>query len=508
MGRWTGSSPHVRGTHKGRLPQRDRPRFIPACAGNAGRMRPSGRFQTVHPRMCGERYDGVAMLQLGSGSSPHVRGTPRDAYELADAMRFIPACAGNASATYWPPAISSVHPRMCGERSVSLSTAAVKCGSSPHVRGTREFERPGEWRGRFIPACAGNAKPAGGLHGSAPVHPRMCGERNPTGPMVRPVRGSSPHVRGTLEATPAAQPGARFIPACAGNALPRSKAARCQPVHPRMCGERGSSGLTGSTIRGSSPHVRGTHAGSAVEREISRFIPACAGNASPARPCCCPAPVHPRMCGERAADRAGARGSGGSSPHVRGTRLAVARGGGERRFIPACAGNASMPTPMWPATSVHPRMCGERSRSISIASHSAGSSPHVRGTRRLRHITGRPRRFIPACAGNAAKSSNPMSALPVHPRMCGERGDTLATLAFEIGSSPHVRGTHHRHGHAVAQRRFIPACAGNAPVLAKTRENGTVHPRMCGERRDQHSAGRQPSGSSPHVRGTRRAGDD
>ncbi len=50
----------------------------------------------------------------------------------------------------------------------------------------------------------------------------------------------------------------------------------------------------------------------------------------------------------------------GSSPRVRGTLIGAAIRYGESRFIPACAGNASPVAPTHPDYSVHPRVCGER----------------------------------------------------------------------------------------------------------------------------------------------------
>ena len=51
---------------------------------------------------------------------------------------------------------------------------------------------------RFIPACAGNAIEHGHLHRVGAVHPRMRGER--MAKYYEPMRkyGSSPHARGTL----------------------------------------------------------------------------------------------------------------------------------------------------------------------------------------------------------------------------------------------------------------------------------------------------------------------
>ena len=96
-------------------------------------------------------------------------------------------------------------------------------------------------------------------------------------------------------------------------------------VHPRMRGERGQCIGLGGADRGSSPHARGTHKGMSAGIAASRFIPACAGNASGPL---CPAwtgTVHPRMRGERPSGPDGHAYDDGSSPHARGTLLGVFR---------------------------------------------------------------------------------------------------------------------------------------------------------------------------------------
>ena len=71
---------------------------------------------------------------------------------------------------------------------------------------------------------------------------------------------------------------------------------------------------------GSSPRARGTHERRLSDRFRRRFIPACAGNASPSRPRTSPTTVHPRVRGERDAAVAGHRFPTGSSPRARGTQ--------------------------------------------------------------------------------------------------------------------------------------------------------------------------------------------
>ena len=234
----------------------------------------------VHPRVCGERQSGSSGSQTGGGSSPRVRGTLRRLRSLNANFRFIPACAGNASCSRTRRRDFPVHPRVCGERGVPATMIASTVGSSPRVRGTpRERPRPLHRR-RFIPACAGNATRAPAPKVASAVHPRVCGERSAVSRPLWSGVGSSPRVRGTRAGVQGLQSGSRFIPACAGNATRRPDRRSGPPVHPRVCGERARLSLERVNQNGSSPRVRGTHSGARPPASQHRFIPACAGNAS------------------------------------------------------------------------------------------------------------------------------------------------------------------------------------------------------------------------------------
>ena len=254
---------------------------------------------------------------------------------------------------------------------------------------------------RFIPACAGNARSAPRLSGPCAVHPRVCGERIRPGSHCSFEFGSSPRVRGTLRQEVALEIIKRFIPACAGNAVIVPSYLKTLTVHPRVCGERLNVIFHECPAAGSSPRVRGTLLNSHAAEDIIRFIPACAGNAWSK-----PTPrgtvsVHPRVCGERAVGSCASSQLSGSSPRVRGTPRAVTARQFVKRFIPACAGNAVCLERCCVRCTVHPRVCGERSRLHSCRGVLLGSSPRVRGTLMKRRIMRPSFRFIPACAGNA-----------------------------------------------------------------------------------------------------------
>ena len=296
-------------------------------------------------------------------------------------MRFIPACAGNASGQPSAILICPVHPRMRGERRKRSRRRKPDTGSSPHARGTPSPTTAVTCRNRFIPACAGNALTRAAFLTNDTVHPRMRGERGECSDCLIGATGSSPHARGTLKHSWSRCRKARFIPACAGNANPRPIIWRHKTVHPRMRGERDR------------PNV--------FQRTELRFIPACAGNATYIPMLVFLGSVHPRMRGERPWPMTRWCSSAGSSPHARGTRGLVGRQRRGYRFIPACAGNACMrhSTPI--TSAVHPRMRGERTSVVSLPCSAIGSSPHARGTLHQRAVQGRRPRFIPACAGNA-----------------------------------------------------------------------------------------------------------
>ena len=297
-------------------------------------------MKAVHPRVCGERRSPVEYISLIFGSSPRVRGTRIQEADRLGPTRFIPACAGNAPTIHGGERAHSVHPRVCGERLGKKLEASDKAGSSPRVRGTHRHCQQIHLVERFIPACAGNAPRASQIPRHRAVHPRVCGERRPAVQRSRVQVGSSPRVRGTQAAALQNPPQSRFIPACAGNASTGRWPARWRPVHPRVCGERFVSRRVLLLQPGSSPRVRGTLMETRIHADQFRFIPACAGNAGPRLSDLRVMSVHPRVCGERAAGMASGMVRSGSSPRVRGTpgvRLADDEG---RRFIPACAGNA------------------------------------------------------------------------------------------------------------------------------------------------------------------------
>ncbi len=276
--------------------------------------------RSVHPRVRGERASPNILYSASVGSSPRARGTLLGDQIGRPSDRFIPACAGNATPNCWARAGEAVHPRVRGERSPTTRLCNSTAGSSPRARGTRRHAGLLVLRDRFIPACAGNAIVPGSASPASAVHPRVRGEREPMAMITSTLAGSSPRARGTLDGSGDGMPWPRFIPACAGNASAMNVSAAPIAVHPRVRGERFSGPSDPAYGDGSSPRARGTPSHWLPACPTQRFIPACAGNASPRRAFIQRPSVHPRVRGERSATRSDRTRAIGSSPRARGTR--------------------------------------------------------------------------------------------------------------------------------------------------------------------------------------------
>ena len=275
----SGSSPRGRGTRALGLAAELEHRFIPARAGNAASRSCPPCRASVHPRAGGERR-GIALADpVRTGSSPRGRGTHRACACDGNEPRFIPARAGNASLHPHCPVPGSVHPRAGGERYGGSRKIATFGGSSPRGRGTLQATQGGIDALRFIPARAGNAVRPCSPRAAWTVHPRAGGERFALVTGASPATGSSPRGRGTPAGDGRDGAGVRFIPARAGNASARLIPPPMASVHPRAGGERMGDPPGDIPITGSSPRGRGTLDRGERRRSDGRFIPARAGNA-------------------------------------------------------------------------------------------------------------------------------------------------------------------------------------------------------------------------------------
>ncbi|ABI62267.1 Hypothetical protein GbCGDNIH1_1369 [Granulibacter bethesdensis CGDNIH1] len=111
-------------------------------------------------------------------------------------------------------------------------------------------------------------------------------------------------------------------------------------------------------------------------------------------------------------------------------------------------------------------------------------------------------RFIPAQAGNTSVCILCSLVIPVHPRAGGEHPVVTPVSRAMIGSSPRRRGTRRTQHQYLAQRRFIPAQAGNTRWVQRRAARNPVHPRAGGEHSTSQHFPYLSDGSSPRRRGT------
>ena len=194
-------------------------------------------------------------------------------------------------------------------------------------------------------------------------------------------------------------------------------------------------------MAGLSPLARGTQFSLLRGYDVSRFIPAGAGNT---RFFCTPDASLP-----------------GLSPLARGTLLYAQTKAPVFRFIPAGAGNTAAGARSIGAGAVYPRWRGEHSWTPYDLTGWAGLSPLARGTLFKLSKESTFKRFIPAGAGNTRRRVSEGRWSAVYPRWRGEHTATDATANAIPGLSPLARGTLLPRDSPTRRPRFIPAGAGN-----------------------------------------------
>ena len=315
-------------------------------------------------------------------------------------LGIIPACAGFTLMATISPGSRSDHPRMRGVYPSRGAQRPRRAGSSPHARGLRvgRADRSVDWG--IIPACAGFTAGTEAFSGQVPDHPRMRGVYPPPCPRSPPRPGSSPHARGLHEDTNLERSLVRIIPACAGFTNLFRLTSMAPPDHPRMRGVYAPPAREATSRWGSSPHARGLlgFVHTGHERSLD----------------------HPRMRGVYAPVPALTPVVLGSSPHARGLRTPADAPAGSPGIIPACAGFTSTPRCHRPRRGDHPRMRGVYRLPGTARRHRRGSSPHARGLPCVSCVSLVLCGIIPACAGFTRGPEPPDGVTP--------------------GSSPHARG--------------------------------------------------------------------
>ena len=170
----------------------------------------------------------------------------------------IPAHAGLTNLVGSTVSTSGDHPRACGAHSGVVRRSDSQKGSSPRMRGS-----PSSWRNispspGIIPAHAGLTSSGCTAYRASRDHPRACGAHDTDTITNRPLQGSSPRMRGSLEEALRRVRKLGIIPAHAGLTLMRLRLYRSKRDHPRACGAHFCTVTRTLLFSGSSPRMRGS----------------------------------------------------------------------------------------------------------------------------------------------------------------------------------------------------------------------------------------------------------
>ena len=231
----------------------------------------------------------------------------------------------------------------------------------------------------ITPAYAGKSRKQQQAQTPRQDHPRVCGEKETTGAAPVGGFGSPPHVRGKVCHVTSCGDFPRITPAYAGKSTFQEVSELYDWDHPRMCGEKEARQWPKKQVWGSPPHVRGKVGMSESSDELVRITPAYAGKSGWASPAACMATDHPRICGEKITLHIRANVSLGSPPRMRGKAKCAPLQCGFYWITPAYAGKSLTSRRQSLTSRDHPRVCGEKRRTPHGRLRNQGSPPRMRG---------------------------------------------------------------------------------------------------------------------------------
>ena len=233
-----GSPPHGRGKVTGLVTRWGIFRITPAWAGKSYGVPTCIELDLDHPRMGGEKPLHFFIQFSGPGSPPHGRGKVIRRMEASSPGRITPAWAGKSEVAFHQVRVSKDHPRMGGEKLITIKEGVCPKGSPPHGRGKVYVDGKQLTASGITPAWAGKSSPALRSKSNILDHPRMGGEKpfHPARDSSAP--GSPPHGRGKAARRLSRFTSSRITPAWAGKSFTASPQSQPDRDHPRMGGEK------------------------------------------------------------------------------------------------------------------------------------------------------------------------------------------------------------------------------------------------------------------------------
>ena len=191
-----GSPPRMRGKVAAAVPALFLRGITPACAGKSEKQVPFLPPYQDHPRVCGEKdlYGDATVREWES--PPRMRGKVHSTVYADGSSRITPAYAGKRSRCTFVQRLRWDHPRVCGEKMVSMIPHRRSRGSPPRVRGKGIKRGCHSHQCGITPACAGKRRLRRRFSTLPQDHPRVCGEKNCGSKLAFRTMGSPPRMRG------------------------------------------------------------------------------------------------------------------------------------------------------------------------------------------------------------------------------------------------------------------------------------------------------------------------
>ena len=214
-----GSPPRGRGKGGRDRPFPHHPGITPAWAGKSGKNPKPLQRTRDHPRVGGEKLRSAISCLLVVGSPPRGRGKAQFGNCPYCHERITPAWAGKSVYGIIPCADKGDHPRVGGEKLLSVTTIRSFLGSPPRGRGkVYQLFRMGYCVG-ITPAWAGKRSALVWVCAKPWDHPRVGGEKTKLILLFRFRLGSPPRWRGKVAGFSVVVPPAGITPAWAGKSI-------------------------------------------------------------------------------------------------------------------------------------------------------------------------------------------------------------------------------------------------------------------------------------------------
>ena len=310
-------------------------------------------------------------------------------------------------------------------------------------------------------------------------------------------------MRGSPQSAYSATEAKGIIPAHAGLTERPKESLIVMGDHPRACGAHLPVARARYHLQGSSPRMRGSPARAHAARVHRGIIPAHAGLTLHVVVHASQDGDHPRACGAHAATWVDNILGAGSSPRMRGSPVTAGEVVVCIGIIPAHAGLTTTTMTATRSSRDHPRACGAHELACTLTYCLPGSSPRMRGSPSPTYSSPGKRWIIPAHAGLTGGYSSCSHAYGDHPRACGAHANTATSFSPGLGSSPRMRGSRRAKRRQRSGAGIIPAHAGLTAARNRRGPQDWDHPRACGAHPRHHQGFCREQGSSPRMRGSR-----